>query len=325
MRISSLLCFGLLAAACTRTPSPVPPPAPVPTAQPPASDLPAKPATPAARFAAARSWCLYYGPATPDSVDRLGKYEIVVIDPAALGATAKETIAALHTRGCLVAGYLSMIEVASWHRYRDRIPREWYLIADGKPWVPWAGKDVGWDANLSASLAEPGWRKMLVDLVQSEVLDYGCDGVFMDTLEDLDFAGLPAEERPRQLDGLRQLLAALDERYPEAFFIANRTLQGTLPVAAQYVDAICWEDFSTKYFDDPEVRPWMEGIAKNIAAEAAKRPADKPLRVLALDDLTPDDTFPAERAAVFANAERFGYLPYCTKGNYHSLPLEENP
>ncbi len=276
--------------------------------------------SPAMRFATARSWCLYYGPETPDCVDRLGKYEIVVLDPAALGTNAVKTISALHDRGCLVAGYLSMVEVAPWHRYRSRIPHEWYLVVDGSPWAPWAGKEVGWDSNLSASLAEPQWREMLVGLVQSEVLDYGCDGVFMDTLEDLDFQGLPAEERPRQLDGLRQLMAALDERYPDAFFIANRTLQGTLSAVAPNVDAICWEDFSTKYLESPDTRPWMDGVAKGIAAEAAKRPADKPLRVLALDDLADDADFPAERAAVYANAKAFGYLPYCTKGNYHSLP-----
>ena len=317
MRTFPLLCLALLAVSCTR-----------PTAETPDPGLRTSD-SPAARFATARSWCLYYGPATPDCVDRLGKYEIVVIDPAALGTNAIGTISALHDRGCLVAGYLSMVEVAPWHRYRSRIPREWYLLVDGKPWVPWAGKDVGWESNLSASLAEPGWREMLVDLVQSEVLDYGCDGVFMDTLEDLDFQGMPAEERPRQLDGLGKLMAALDERYPDAFFIGNRTLQGSLSAAAPYLDAVCWEDFSTKYLDDPQIRVWMEGIAKGIAEQAAKHPADKPLRVLALDDLDPDDaTFPAERAAVFANAKTFGYLPYCTKGNYHSLPpadLETTP
>ena len=307
MRSISLCCLMLLLAGCSTQNNPTQP-----------SET--KPVSPAVRFASARSWCLYYGPATPDCVDRLGKYEVVVLDPAALGTNATGTIAALHERGCLVAGYLSMVEVAPWHRYRSRIPREWYLVVDGSPWAPWAGKEVGWDSNLSASLAEPQWREMLVGLVQSEVLDYGCDGVFMDTLEDLDFQGLPAEERPRQLDGLRQLMASLDERYPDAFFIANRTLQGTLSAVATNVDAICWEDFSTKYLESPETRPWMDGVAKAIATEAAKRPADKPLRVLALDDLADDADFPAERAAVFANAKAFGYLPYCTKGNYHSLP-----
>ncbi len=266
---------------------------------------------------AVKSWCLYYGAATADTVERLGGYGLVVIDANALGPKSRETISALKARGCLVAGYLSMIEVAKWHRYRDRIPREWYILADGKPWNPWGGKDVGWDANLAASLAEPGWREMLVELVRSEVLDFGCDGVFMDTVEDLDFASLPADERPKQLEGFRQLLAALDERYPDAFFIANRSLQGSLPVAAEHIDALCWESYAPKYFDDAGTRTWMDGVAKNIEAERARRP----FVVLSLMDIPKNATdIETTRKRMREISAEHGYVPYCTVGGYSSLP-----
>ena len=278
----------------------------------------AKGAAPLTRtLADARSWSLYYGPNVPALVERLGASDLVVVDPKALGGTASNTIARLKEKGCLVAGYLSMFEVARWHRYRSRIPREWYLTVDGKPWSPWAGKEVSWDDNLVASLAEPGWREMLVGLVQSEVLDYGCDGVFMDTLEDLDFPTLPAAERPRQLEGMRQILAALDERYPKAFFIANRTLQGTLSVAAPYIDALCWESFAPKHFDDPSTRAWMEAIARNIEAQRAKRP----FVVLSLmdSDKTAAD-IPATQAKMREISASHGYVPCCTVGGYTSPP-----
>ncbi len=268
-------------------------------------------------LAEARSWSLYYGPDAPDLVERIGASDLVVLDPNALGATASNTIARLKEKGCLVAGYLSMFEVARWHRYRSRIPREWYLVVDGKPWSPWAGQDVSWDGNLVASLAAPGWREMLVGLVQSEVLGYGCDGVFMDTLEDLDFPSLPAAERPRQLDGMRQLLATLDERYPKAFFIANRTLQGTLPVAAEHIDALCWESFAPKFFDDPPTRAWMEGIARNIEAQRARHP----FVILSLLNLDKDASdIPATQARMREISASHGYVPCCTLGGYTTLP-----
>ena len=274
-------------------------------------------APPPRTLADARSWCLYYGASTTDIVERLGGYDLVVIDAKALGGTASNTIARLKSKGCLVAGYLSMFEVARWHRYRSRIPREWYLTVDGKPWSPWAGKDVSWDDNLVASFAEPGWREMLVGLVKSEVLDYGCDGVFMDTLEDLDFATLPAAERPRQLEGMRQLLAALDETYPKAFFIANRTLQGTLPVAAPYLDALCWESFAPKYFEDPPTRAWMDGVSRNIEAQREKYPFVK-LSLMDSDKSAAD--IPTTQAKMRAISAERGYVPYCTVGGYSALP-----
>lgn len=308
------------------SPSPAASPSPEPAASAPFPSAPSStcagaPSRGAATRGAAstvRSWCLYYGPATEEALERLAGYELVVVDPAALGANAADAIAALKRRGCLVAGYLSMFEIASWHRYRPRIPREWIVLdADGTPWAPWGGKDVGWEGNLAASFAEPGWRAMLADLVQSEVLDYGCDGVFMDTLEDLDFASMPAAERERQFDGARRLMAELDARYPDAFFIANRALQRALDAVGDHIDALCWESFAPKYFADPQTRTWME----QVAAHVAERQAAHPFRVLALwTDEKPGPDNAAQQETMRSIALEHGYLPFCSTGGYHRLP-----
>ena len=281
-------------------------------------EVPAEVSAPRPTIKTVPSWSLYYGAATTDTVERLGGYGLVVIDPHALGPKAAETIAALKAKGCIVAGYLSFIEVAKWHRYRSRIPREWYILRDdGSPWSPWAGKDVGWDANLAASLAEPGWRDMLSDLVKSEVLDYGCDGVFMDTLEDVDFHTMPEKEKDRQVEGLRLLMAALDERYPDAFFIGNRTLQRALDAVAPHIDAVCWESFSPKYFKDASSRGWMEMIAKRLK-DATDQYGVRVISLWNVDALYPE--YEADKAQVQELAKERGYIHYCTVGGYSKLP-----
>ncbi len=283
-------------------------------------EVPAEVSAPAPRptIKTVPSWSLYYGAATTDTVERLGGYGLVVIDPHALGPKSAETIAALKAKGCIVAGYLSFIEVAKWHRYRSRIPREWYIVRDdGSPWSPWAGKDVGWDANLAASLAEPGWRDMLCDLVKSEVLDYGCDGVFMDTLEDVDFHTMPEKEKDRQVEGLRLLMAALDERYPDAFFIGNRTLQRALDAVAPHIDAVCWESFSPKYFKDASSRGWMEMIAKRLK-DATDKYGVRVISLWNVDALYPE--YEADKAQVQQLSNERGYILYCTVGGYSKLP-----
>ena len=122
------LCAGLALAAA---------PAPKPAAKPAAATRAAAPRPAPRTVADARSWCLYYGGWATNVVDRLAQYELVVVDPAALGGKADETIAALHARGCLVAGYLSCFEVAKWHRYLPRVKEEWRVKVDGRNWVPW--------------------------------------------------------------------------------------------------------------------------------------------------------------------------------------------
>lgn len=288
-----------------------------PSTKPPASED--APTAPPKTLQNISSWCLYYGAATTDIVARLAPYDLVVIDPQALGPNAAAVIADLKSRGRLVVGYLSMTEVARWHRYRTRVPDNWLVRVDGKLWNPWGHTDVGWNDNVVASLAEPGWRNLLVELVRTEVLDYGCDGVFMDTLEDLDFHSLPEEERARQLDGARLLLAAFDETYPDALFIANRALEKALEATAPHLDGLCWESFDPKYFADPQVKTWMEGIAAHVA-EQQKR-AKPPFAVISLCDFpkdTPDfDKVSAEMAKISAE---YHYVPYCTLGGYSSLP-----
>ena len=256
-----------------------------------------------------QSWCLYYGDWATNVVDRLAQYEFVVVDPAALRGKADETIAALHARGCLVAGYLSCFEVAKWNRYLPRVKPEWRVKVDGKNWVPWG-------ANEAASLAEPEWRELLVELMRTEVFDHGCDGVFMDTLADLDNPRLPEDERARQLDGLGAFAEAYDAAYPDKFFVANWTLQRTLPILAPHIDAVCWEDFDPKNFEG-SASGWMKGVAKKLAAESAKHS----FRVLTLWNVdAPGDDLPARQEKMRENSARLGCLPFCTSGGYHRLP-----
>ena len=214
----------------------------------------------AQRFRTAKNCVLFYGTPNETTMENLSTYDIVVLEPQALGSNAKARIAALRATGTIVIGYMSFFEVAEWHRYRSRVNPEWTIRIDGKVWKPW-GK------NHAMTLASAGWRKMLCELLKSEVLDYGCDGVFMDTLADLDHPALPEEMRKLELEGLSVLMKELRKRYPQTLLIPNWTIQKTLSVVSPYADAICWEDFSPLHFEDRETERWMRKNAERIGAE----------------------------------------------------------
>ena len=150
-----------------------------------------------------RNYVLYYGPVDGEEAFRqLGEYDMIIIDPQALGAKVKEQIAGWKRLGRTVIGYLSCMEVASWHRYRDRADLTKILKLDGKPFQPFGD-------NLAMDLADPTWQDLVVELMQSEVIDYGCDGVFMDTLADVEHPDLPESLRQEQLRGMDELLAKI--------------------------------------------------------------------------------------------------------------------
>ena len=264
-----------------------------------------------------RNYVLYYGPVDgEDAFRQLGEYDMIIIDPQALGAKAKEQIAGWKRLGRTVIGYLSCMEVASWHRYRDRADLTKILKLDGKPFQPFGD-------NLAMDLADPTWQDLVVELMQSEVIDYGCDGVFMDTLADVEHPDLPESLRQEQLRGMDELLAKIRKAYPELIMISNWTVEKTLPVAAKYVDMVCWENCNPAFFaaDHPAVT-FMRQVRDDFKREQARRP----FRVLALWAIPADTEKPeAQRRAMTEKARELGYLNYSCYRDYHHgfLPLEQ--
>lgn len=256
----------------------------------------------------ARSYVLYYGGVGDKEQHELSKYDVVIVDPQSMGAEASRRIAELKRQGCLVIGYLSYMEVASWHRYRDRVPASWLLKINGKPWKPWGN-------NRAADLGNAAWRKLLVKLTKSEVIAYGCDGVFMDTLADIEHPDLPEAQRRRQLQGLEALMKELRTAYPKFIFIGNWTVRTTLPVMAKYADVICWENFQAKFFEpDNEAYAFVTGIRKNL--DALQRRYGFKVYVLWASpnyyELQDDQKKMADLA------RSFGYLPYYCIDDYHT-------
>ena len=275
--------------------------------------------TPRTSWNNAKNYVLFYGPVVEADLAALASYDIVVIDPAAWPGSRdsrKTKIKALKDSGCFVLGYLSCFEVADWHAYKDRVEDGWKLRLDGDYWRPWG-------ANHAVSLAEPGFRTLLADLVKSEVLDYGCDGVFMDTLADLDHPKLPKDEQARQREGLARFLADLRKTRPGIRLVANWTLQDTLSAVAPYVDAVCWENFDPANLADKPGSPrgWMMGIRNRLAAEQAKHP----FRVFTLWNVdNPGKDIAQQQAQMKAISASFGFLPYCCTNDYHNVKPDKH-
>lgn len=265
------------------------------------------------RLDKARNFVLYYGKVESREMEILARYDVVIIDPQAMGRQAKQQIAELKRRGCMVIGYLSCMEVAPWHHYRKEVPESWLLKINGKIWHPWG-------SNSAADLNNPGWHRLVVRLTRTDVMDYGCDGMFMDTLADIEHPDLPEKMRQIQLRGLDKLMQTLRKEYPDFILVGNWTIQSTLPVMAKYADIICWENFQPKFFEpDNEAHGFVAAIHKNMKSLQKKYG----FKVYALwaspnyYELRDDQKKMAELA------KSFGYLSYSCIDDYHAplLPL----
>lgn len=262
--------------------------------------------------AAAGSYALYYGRGTPSALEALARYESVVVDPVALGAHAKDDIALLKSHGCVVYGYLGCFEVAPHVRYQASMTNaDWVVRVGGDVWHPY-GK------NFAVDLARPEVRVRFVELVKSEVLDFGCDGVFMDTLADLDSSALSPARRAELRDGLGKMLAGFRSAYPAVRLVGNWTIQDTLAVVSPYVSAVCWENFNPVYFAaGNSARGWAVAVTNRLAAAR---------RVRAFEVWTLAERLPAAAEPDFARYSRaLGYIPYASTDGYSAVPASARP
>ncbi len=182
----------------------------------------------------------------PGSVDPLLAYDLVVVDGAQTSAAA---IARLQDGGATVLGYLSAGTLEP--------GRPWFAAAEDQGWLLEHWDD--WD-EWYADVSEPGLRALLVDEARSE-LDKGFDGLFLDNTD-------MVEGHPDQRDGMRALVAALDDLTEDDLLLFA---QNGDPVASGIIDHLDgWnrEDVSSTYdFDAKEYVAVPEGDHREALAQ----------------------------------------------------------
>jgi endo-alpha-1,4-polygalactosaminidase (GH114 family) len=142
-----------------------------------------------------------------DVADRLGDYDVVVVDGEE--ASAAE-VAALKAEGSTVLAYLSVGTIEKWRAWYDDV-KQYRLAA----WQNW--KDE-WFADVSKA----GLRDALADEIAPDILGKGFDGLFLDNVDMIE----PSKHK-QQRDGMRELVARLgDLVHPDGLLFAQNGYWG---------------------------------------------------------------------------------------------------
>lgn len=195
-------------------------------------------------LAEVRSYALALGvdPLDDDAVDRLGAYDLVVVDG---GSTDPEQVDALQQRGSLVLGYLSAGTIEPY--------RPWYATARDEGWLLDRWEDWG---EWYADVADPGLRDLLVTEARRE-LDHGFDGLFLDNTD-------MVATHPDQAQGMIELVAALDAEVGDGLLFAQNG-DDTVDAIADHLDGWNREDVTATY--DFEAERYAE-VAEDDGAAA---------------------------------------------------------
>jgi hypothetical protein len=178
----------------------------------------------------AKNYALYYG---YGKVKELSHFDISIIDSK--GLTVEE-IHQLKVRNTIVITYLSIFEVSPTDAIFKELSYEDFWLIDGEPI-----KNEVYGTYL-VSMHSEKWINYLLNEIQRQIVAQESDGLFLDTIGDVELLNLPKDLMRQQLDGVVKLLFALKMLYPYHLFIQNNGLEKVCQLTAPYIDGICWEN-----------------------------------------------------------------------------------
>ncbi len=240
-----------------------------------------------------QSFALYYG---MGGEDVLSHFDLALVDP---GGRNRVGVRQLKERGAIALAYVSVLEVG---RKTGYSPPANVLRWQGDPVANEEFNNWILDPRLAAT-------QQRFDSLVHEALSLQYDGVFLDTIGDVEDRQFAPAFMGELVPAAAWLVAETARQYPQCLLVQNWGLHRLLPLTAPLLDGVCWEDFP---YDEIGAVPTVHsGIRRMNSFQNQVG-----LQVLALNQ---GINSPAVARTAQDAAERCGFLWYGTS-DYLQLP-----
>ena len=241
------------------------------------------------RMGEIKNFCLYYG---YGKEQELANYDLAIVEP---NGQTNDSLKYIQGKGTLVIAYCSALEVTPDLEFMKFAGEHDFLHQQGQRLV---NTEYG---TYLADLSSKKWLNYLLHQAGKLVINQGYDGLFLDTLGDLEWEILSPETIQKQILAAAHLLAELRQRLPRAILIQNNGLERLLPYTKQYIDGLCWEN--------PPVTPASTNWNSNLASYLSQIQREQNVRILVLGE-----KLTAQRSERIAREQ--GFLYYAAPGGY---------
>jgi len=180
------------------------------------------------RFSEATTYAVYYG---KGSLTALTAFDIVIIEPSYY---SKDDILAIQQKGTLVLGYVTAMELGEGHLEYNFLKEEDFLYQNGERILQ---QNYG---TYLLNLCSTHWRSMVMKRVGELCVQKGMDGVFIDTIGDVEMDNLP--EQSALINAAVNLVKEIRKWFPQMIIIQNNGLELLCLQTAPFLDAIIWEN-----------------------------------------------------------------------------------
>lgn len=188
----------------------------------------------------------YYSAGSEQIVEKMKQKDLVVVEPLTM---QQSYIEEAQQSGTLMYGYISSMEVASWNQdLMGRLREEAYFHNQNGN----RHHIAQWDSYLM-DITNKHYQNVLLAEIEKQVVDKGLNGVFLDTVGDVEaYHSDRPEVMKEQQKGMEQFMQRVKQRFPELSIAQNWGFNTLENYTAEYVDFFLWENFSASNIEGSE-------------------------------------------------------------------------
>ena len=184
-----------------------------------------------------QSYKIFYNMPTEAIIEDMAQYDLVIIEPIWY---TQEQIETIRSSGTKVFGYINVMEADTWNRALiSQMDEDDFFYREGERIY-----FQKWDSYLT-DISSSDFRKILIREIQKQIINKHVDGIFLDTVGDIDDVHLEyPEDLEEQLAGLEAFLQAIERTYPGIPVVQNWGIETLERTSAPYVEGFMWEGFN---------------------------------------------------------------------------------
>ncbi|WP_458459946.1 endo alpha-1,4 polygalactosaminidase [Pseudobutyrivibrio sp.] len=186
----------------------------------------------------------YLNDGSPEITQKMKTMDLVVVEP--LGHT-KESIKEVRDSGTIVFAYINSMEADKWNEelYSKFVESDFWHDSKGNRMY-----HSEWD-SYELDMTSQHTQELLLEEIEKLVVNGGYDGVFLDTVGNID-SYHTGQDNINQQKAMKQFMQKIKERFNGLPIAQNWGFTTLEDYTAPYVDFIMWEGFNPSYINGNE-------------------------------------------------------------------------
>lgn len=177
-----------------------------------------------------KNYAVYYG---ADFLKELSKFDLAIIEPK---SHSDENIHKLIEADTLVIGYISLIELNQESEIVSLLSEEDFLSFGDEKIM---NKEFG---NYLVDLRSQAWKSIVFNNIGNLIMNRRFDGIFIDTVADIEFFGLDKNLRKIQIAEYVDFLKDLRKYFGDIIIIQNNGVGEIIHSSAELIDGLMIEN-----------------------------------------------------------------------------------